>query len=115
MVAVEVEMDERKWLPVYEGKLPGGRVGEFRDRRITLTEGGRRITCSELPETAGRFASALRGAGAPKSDRVGFMLPNRLEYAIPSQGAERRCGTAHEPAKTEPGGGLRMGIPKYRL
>lgn len=104
--AVEViEVDDRKWLPVYEGRLSGepikGSLNDFLDECVgkfpdhsVLTEGERRITYSELSEMAGRFASALHEAGVEKGDRVGLMLPNCPEYAISFFGAMRAGAAA---------------------
>ena len=44
--------------------------------KIAVIHGERRYTYHQLEERANRLASALRGAGLAKHDRVGFICPN---------------------------------------
>jgi long-chain acyl-CoA synthetase len=40
------------------------------------------LTYAELTERAGRFAASLRASGVAPGDRVGFFLPNVVEYVV---------------------------------
>ncbi|MDA9481473.1 acyl-CoA synthetase [Bradyrhizobium sp. CCBAU 11445] len=47
---------------------------------IDVFERGERATYSEMDARSDRFARALRGFGVRKGDRIGVMLPNRIEF-----------------------------------
>ncbi|MDA9440775.1 acyl-CoA synthetase [Bradyrhizobium sp. CCBAU 51745] len=49
---------------------------------IDIFERGERATYSELDCRSNRYAHALRAFGVRKCDRVGVMLPNRIEWPI---------------------------------
>lgn len=49
---------------------------------IDIFERGERATYSELNRASNSYAHALRTFGVRKGDRVGMMLPNRIEFPI---------------------------------
>ncbi|MDA9505142.1 acyl-CoA synthetase [Bradyrhizobium sp. CCBAU 11386] len=49
---------------------------------IDVFERGERATYSEVDESSNKFAHALRAFGVRKGDRIGVMLPNRIEFPI---------------------------------
>jgi long-chain acyl-CoA synthetase/crotonobetaine/carnitine-CoA ligase len=49
---------------------------------IDVFERGERATYSEMDRWSNRYAQALRSFGVRKGDRIGVMLPNRIEYPI---------------------------------
>ncbi|MCK1266271.1 acyl--CoA ligase [Bradyrhizobium sp. 49] len=49
---------------------------------IDVFERGERATYSEMDESSNKFAHALRAFGVRKGDRIGVMLPNRIEFPI---------------------------------
>ncbi|MGY3582526.1 acyl-CoA synthetase (AMP-forming)/AMP-acid ligase II [Bradyrhizobium sp. USDA 4341] len=66
-------------------------VGELISRRarthgsmtaIDIFERGERKTYSEMDRLSNRYAHALRVLGVRKGDRIGAMLPNRIEFPI---------------------------------
>lgn len=63
----------------------------FRDNKTAVVYGGRRISYREFGERVNRLASALRGAGLRKGDRVAFLCPNippmlDAHFAVPLAG-----------------------------
>src|SRR3989440_8450217 len=48
--------------------------------RIAVICGERKASYRDLAEAAGRIGSALRAAGFERSDRVGILIENRLEW-----------------------------------
>src|SRR5512133_1594475 len=59
--------------------------------RIAVVDGERRWTYAELRERVNRVASALRGAGLERHDRVAALCPNvpallELHHAVPAAG-----------------------------
>lgn len=95
---------KKPWLSVYGEKLSGEPIGgslndfletaaeKYRDN-VALTEGGRRISYTELLGLTEKMASALREAGVEKDDRVGLMTPNCPEYVVGFFGALRAGAT----------------------
>src|SRR3954451_14515899 len=60
--------------------------------RVAVVHGERRHTYAQLAERAGRLASALRGAGVERGDRVAVLCPNtpallEAHYGVPAAGA----------------------------
>ncbi len=60
--------------------------------RTAVVHGDRRYTYSELAQRAGRLASALRGAGVERGDRVAVLCPNspailEAHFGVPAAGA----------------------------
>ena len=60
--------------------------------RIAVIDGDRRWTYAELRERVNRVASALRGRGIGRHDRVAALCPNvpallELHHAVPAAGA----------------------------
>src|SRR5712692_10922403 len=56
-----------------------------------VAHGARRYTYRQLEERVNRLASALRGAGMNKGDRVAFLCPNipamlEAHYGVPAAG-----------------------------
>ncbi|MDF0498890.1 class I adenylate-forming enzyme family protein [Bradyrhizobium yuanmingense] len=49
---------------------------------IDVFERGERATYSEMDQLSNKYAHALRGVGVRKGDRIGVMLPNRIEFPI---------------------------------
>lgn len=49
---------------------------------IEIFERGQRATYSEIDRKSNRYARALRAFGVCKGDRIGIMLPNRIEFVI---------------------------------
>ncbi|MHC1949766.1 acyl--CoA ligase [Bradyrhizobium sp. UFLA06-06] len=49
---------------------------------IDVFERGERATYSEMDRLSNRYAHALRAFGVRKRDRIGVMLPNRIEFPI---------------------------------
>ncbi|MET4260851.1 acyl-CoA synthetase (AMP-forming)/AMP-acid ligase II [Bradyrhizobium sp. S3.12.5] len=49
---------------------------------IDVFERGERATYSEVDRRSNEYAHALRAFGVRKGDRIGVMLPNRIEYPI---------------------------------
>lgn len=49
---------------------------------INVFERGQRATYSEMDRSSNKYARALRAFGVRKGDRVGVMLPNRIEFPI---------------------------------
>lgn len=49
---------------------------------IDVFERGERATYSEMDQSSNRYARALRSFGVRKRDRIGVMLPNRIEFPI---------------------------------
>lgn len=49
---------------------------------IDVFERGERATYMEMDRSSNRYAHALRAFGVRKGDRIGAMLPNRIEYPI---------------------------------
>lgn len=49
---------------------------------IEVFERGERATYSEMDLKSNQYARALRAFGAGKGDRIGVMLPNRIEFPI---------------------------------
>lgn len=49
---------------------------------INVFERGELATYSELDQLSSKCANALRGFGVRKRDRIGVMLPNRIEFPI---------------------------------
>ncbi|MET4484141.1 class I adenylate-forming enzyme family protein [Bradyrhizobium sp. F1.13.3] len=49
---------------------------------IDVFERGERATYSEIERASNKYAHALRSFGVRKSDRIGVMLTNRIEYPI---------------------------------
>ncbi|WP_308163835.1 class I adenylate-forming enzyme family protein [Bradyrhizobium sp. SRL28] len=49
---------------------------------IDVFDRGERATYSEMDRRSNSYAHALRGFGVRKGDRVGVMLPNRIEFPI---------------------------------
>ncbi len=47
---------------------------------IDIFERGERATYSDMDRSSNRYAQALRAFGVRKGDRVGVMLPNRIEW-----------------------------------
>ncbi len=59
--------------------------------KIAVVHGARRYTYRQLEERVNRLASALRGAGVKRHDRVAFLCPNtpamlEAHYAVPGAG-----------------------------
>ncbi|MHC4048033.1 class I adenylate-forming enzyme family protein [Bradyrhizobium sp. 23AC] len=49
---------------------------------IDVFERGERATYMEMDRLSNKYAHALRALGVRKGDRIGVMLPNRIEYPI---------------------------------
>lgn len=49
---------------------------------VDVFERGERATYSEMDLASNRYAHALRSLGVRKCDRIGVMLPNRIEFPI---------------------------------
>lgn len=49
---------------------------------VDVFERGERATYSEMDRLSNKYAHALRAFGVRKSDRIGVMLPNRIEFPI---------------------------------
>lgn len=49
---------------------------------IDIFERGERATYSEMDRWSNKYAQALRAFGVRKGDRIGVMLPNRIEFPI---------------------------------
>ncbi|WP_456651377.1 MULTISPECIES: class I adenylate-forming enzyme family protein [unclassified Bradyrhizobium] len=49
---------------------------------IDVFDRGQRATYSEMEELSNKYARALRAFGVSKGDRIGAMLPNRIEFPI---------------------------------
>ncbi|WP_314963625.1 class I adenylate-forming enzyme family protein [Bradyrhizobium cosmicum] len=49
---------------------------------IDVFERGERATYMEMDRSSNKYAHALRAFGVRKGDRIGVMLPNRIEYPI---------------------------------
>lgn len=49
---------------------------------IDVFDRGQRATYSELDELSNKYAHALRAFGVRKGERIGVMLPNRIEFPI---------------------------------
>lgn len=49
---------------------------------IDIFERGERATYSEIDRWSNKYAHALRALGVRKGDRIGVMLPNRIEFPI---------------------------------
>lgn len=49
---------------------------------IDVFERGERATYMEMDRSSNKYARALRALGVRKGDRIGVMLPNRIEYPI---------------------------------
>ncbi|WP_036011965.1 class I adenylate-forming enzyme family protein [Bradyrhizobium yuanmingense] len=49
---------------------------------INVFDRGERVTYSEVDQLSNKYACALRGFGVRKRDRIGVMLPNRIEFPI---------------------------------
>lgn len=47
---------------------------------IDVFERGERATYSEMDRSSNKYANALRALGLRKGDRIGVMLPNRIEF-----------------------------------
>lgn len=60
----------------------GARAHGPRAVAIDFFERGQRATYEEVDRGSTRYANMLRTAGIRKGDRIGIMLPNRLEYAL---------------------------------
>ena len=59
--------------------------------KVAVVHGARRYTYRQFEERVNRLASALRGAGMNKHDRVAFLCPNisamlEAHYAVPAAG-----------------------------
>src|SRR5258707_5955176 len=59
--------------------------------KTAVVHGARRYTYRELGERVNRLASALRGAGLRKHERVAFLCPNtppmlEVHYGVPAAG-----------------------------
>ena len=59
--------------------------------KVAVVHGARRYTYRQFEERVNRLASALRGAGMSKHDRVAFLCPNipamlEAHYAVPAAG-----------------------------
>src|SRR5262245_60188478 len=59
--------------------------------KIAVVHGPRRYTYRQLEERVNRLASALRGAGVKRHDRVAFLCPNtpamlEAHYGVPGAG-----------------------------
>src|SRR5881397_875000 len=59
--------------------------------KVAVVHGARRYTYRQLEERVNRLASALRGAGMNKGDRVAFLCPNipamlEAHYGVPAAG-----------------------------
>ena len=57
--------------------------------RVAVVDGTRRFTYAELRERVNRLASALRGGGLERHDRVAALCPNvpallELHHAVPA-------------------------------
>lgn len=66
-------------------------IGQLVERRarthgsttaIDVFDRGERATYSEMDQWSNRYAHALRAFGVSKGDRIGVMLPNRIEFPI---------------------------------
>ncbi|WP_035728406.1 class I adenylate-forming enzyme family protein [Bradyrhizobium murdochi] len=65
------------------GKFVSSRAGTHGTKTaIDIFERGERATYSEMDTESNRYAHALRALGVRKGDRVGVLLPNRIEYPI---------------------------------
>lgn len=78
-------------IEVLESEYETITVGELISRRarthasmtaIDIFERNERATYSEMDRSSNRYAQALRAFGVRKSDRIGVMLPNRIEFPI---------------------------------
>ncbi|NOJ44624.1 AMP-binding protein [Bradyrhizobium australiense] len=49
---------------------------------VDVFERGERATYSEMDRLSNKYACALRALGVRKQDRIGVMLPNRIEFPI---------------------------------
>ncbi|QQO23726.1 acyl--CoA ligase [Bradyrhizobium diazoefficiens] len=49
---------------------------------IDIYERGERLTYSEMDRWSNKYARALRAFGVCKGDRIGVMLPNRIEFPV---------------------------------
>jgi cyclohexanecarboxylate-CoA ligase len=50
--------------------------------KVFLTDDDRQLTYTELDDAARRFATALRGRGIGRGDRVAVQLPNWVEFGV---------------------------------
>src|SRR4030088_2733275 len=67
------------------------RSGLVHGDRVAVVDGDVSFTYSEWRDRSRRFASALRGAGLEKEDRVAFLAPNSeplllAHFAVPQAG-----------------------------
>ncbi|WP_407169147.1 class I adenylate-forming enzyme family protein [Bradyrhizobium sp. ORS 111] len=65
-------------------------------KAIDVFERGERATYSEIDRWSNKYAHALRAFGVRKGDRIGVMLPNRIEFPI-LWFAFAKCGAVMVP------------------
>src|SRR5215218_585413 len=83
LTASRIELSPLNFLHRSASVMPG---------RTAVVHGDRRYTYSELAQRAGRLASALRGAGVSRGDRVAVLCPNspailEAHFGVPAAGA----------------------------
>ncbi|WP_076867133.1 class I adenylate-forming enzyme family protein [Bradyrhizobium mercantei] len=78
-----IEALEAKYESVTVGQLVSLRARTHGSTTaIDVFERGERATYSEMDTRSNGFAHALRAFGVRKGDRIGVMLPNRIEFVI---------------------------------
>jgi long-chain acyl-CoA synthetase/crotonobetaine/carnitine-CoA ligase len=78
-----LEAQEANCAPTTIGELVSAGAKQYGTRvAIDFFERNERATFEELDRDSNRYAHALRAFGVAKGDRVGVMLPNRVEFPI---------------------------------
>lgn len=78
-----IEALEAKYEAITIGQLVSTRAQTHGSAiAIDVFERGERATYSEMDQASNKYAHALRSFGVRKSDRIGVMLPNRIEFPI---------------------------------
>lgn len=78
-----IEVLESAYESITIGQLVSSRARTHGSKTaIDVFDRGERATYSEMDRTSNKYAHALRAFGVRKRDRIGVMLPNRIEFPI---------------------------------
>lgn len=82
-VTRRIEAQESAYETVTVGQIVSERARTHGSRTaIDVFDRGQRATYSDMDRLSNKYAHALRGFGVRKGDRIGVMLPNRIEFPI---------------------------------
>lgn len=82
-VSRKIEVLESAYEPVTIGQLVSNRARTHGSTTaIDVFDRGERATYSEIDRLSNKYAHAFRAFGIRKGDRIGVMLPNRIEFPI---------------------------------